>query len=105
MFYILMRCQETRLALPHLLCVQVSSCKIETNEHQMIGRLVLAKILKYQAVACDFDFNSNIPVKYFADVLEWCTKLFITCVYLCYSKYLFLAHRSSELTSEKEVNF
>ena len=34
----------------------------------MIGRLVLAKILKYQAVACDFDFNSNIPVKYLLEI-------------------------------------
>ena len=82
MFYILIRCQETRLALPHLLCVQVSSCKIETNEHQMIGRLVLAKILKYQAVACDFDFNSNIPVKYFLEIylngVQSCLQLVFT---------------------------
>ena len=42
---------RTRLALPHLLCVQVSSCKLKTTEQQRIGRLVLARILKYQAVA------------------------------------------------------
>ena len=46
-----------------------------------------------------------------------CKKLFTTCVYLCYSNYLFLAHRSSEYPSfwvfilkekstlEKKVNF
>ena len=44
--------QETRLALPHLLSVQVSSSS-ETNEHQIIGRLVLAGVLKNQAVALE----------------------------------------------------
>ena len=48
----------------------------------MIGRLVLAKILKYQAVACDFDFNSNIPVKYFLEIylngVQSCLQLVFT---------------------------
>ena len=59
----------------------------------------------------------NIPVKIVGDVMKQCQKLLTTCVYLCYSKYLFLAHRSSKylsfcmftskekLTLEKKVNF
>ena len=66
---------------------------------------------------CDFDFKCNIVVKIVGDVMKQCKKLFTTCVYLCYSNNLFLAHRSSEYPSfwvfilkekstlEKKVNF
>ena len=71
----------------------------------------------FTVTTCDFDFKCNILVKIVGDVMKQCKKLFTTCVYLCYSNYLFLAHRSSEYPSfwvfilkekstlEKKVNF
>ena len=71
----------------------------------------------FTVTTCDFDFKCKILVKIVGDVMKQCKKLFTTCVYLCYSNYLFLEHRSSEYPSfwvfilkekstlEKKVNF
>ena len=53
----------------------------------------------FTVTTCDFDFKCNILVKIVGDVMKQCKKLFTTCVYLCYSNYLFLLHRSSEYPS------